>query len=173
MRYSNRRGEKEGNEKLFWYNQFQIATCRQTAKYSTITGSINHFVEWKDPHPFTIFDIDTEGSDSVNSQQILIQGMLNKDNLLDIVQNFTLFREDDNGKTIKIIPRYQQYRAVQKIIARLKSGRTAAERQGAPGPCRTESGHAPQGRLCRRPAAPAGDSAKPDSPSAGERRFPR
>jgi len=26
MRYSNRRGIKEGNEKLFWYNLFMIAT---------------------------------------------------------------------------------------------------------------------------------------------------
>ena len=38
MRYSNRRGIKEGNEKLFWYNLFMIATSNQVAKYGTITA---------------------------------------------------------------------------------------------------------------------------------------
>ena len=49
MRYSNRRGVKEGNEKLFWYNFFTIATSNQVAKYGTITAEYEHFIEWKDP----------------------------------------------------------------------------------------------------------------------------
>jgi len=130
MRYSNRRGEKEGNEKLFWYNQFQIATCRQTAKYSTITGLFEHFIEWKDPYPAAISEIETEGSEVVNSQQVLIQGMLTKKNLLDIIQNFTVFQENDKGGLIKIVPRYQQFRTVQKVVDRLKSGKTQQEKGG-------------------------------------------
>ena len=130
MRYSNKRGEKEGNEKLFFYNQFQISTCRQTAKYSTITGEFEHYIEWKDPYPSALSDIDTEESESVNSQQILIQGMLTKTNLLDIIQNFTIFQEDDKGKQIKLVPRYQQYRTVQKIVERLKSGKSQEEKGG-------------------------------------------
>jgi len=121
MRYSNRREVKEGNEKLFWYNQILIATSRQTAKYSTITGEYEYFIEWKDPYPAKLSDIETEGSESVNSQQVLIQGILKKENLLDIIQSFIVFQEDTKGKMVKIAPRYQQYRTVLKIINRLKS----------------------------------------------------
>lgn len=127
MRYSNRRGEKEGNEKLFWYNLFMVATSNQVAKYGTITSDYEHFVEWKDPYPYSLSDI---GSDIVTSQQVLVQGMLSKDNLLDILHNFTLFKEDSKGKMIKVVPRYQQFRAVRKIIKRLKEGKTPEERGG-------------------------------------------
>jgi len=44
-RYANRRGVVEGNEKLFWYNQFQVATYRQKCCYSTITGELEHYIE--------------------------------------------------------------------------------------------------------------------------------
>jgi len=130
MRYSNRRGEKDGNEGLFWYNQIMIATNRQTARYSTITGEFEHFVEWKDPYPFKLSDIDTEGSESVNSQHVLVQGMLAKDNFLDIVRSFTIFQENTKGRLIKIAPRYQQYRTVLKIVERLKSGKSPQEKSG-------------------------------------------
>lgn len=131
LRYQCRRGEsKEGSEKLFWYNQLVIATCRQTAKYSSITGEFEHFVEWKDPYPAKLSDIETEGGETVNSQQVLIEGLLSRQNLLDIIQSFILFQENDKGKLIKIVPRYQQYRTVCKIIENLKTGKTPLERGG-------------------------------------------
>ena len=38
LRYSEQRGAKgEGNAPLFYYNQFVVATCRQEAKFGTIT----------------------------------------------------------------------------------------------------------------------------------------
>ena len=128
MRYSNRRGVKEGNEKLFWYNLFMVATSNQVAKYGTITSEYEHFVEWKDPYPYTLSDISPDRS--VTSQQVLIQGMLTRENLLDILHTFTLFKEDPRGGIIKIVPRYQQFRAVKKIIRRIKEGRTPEERGG-------------------------------------------
>ena len=56
--------------------------------------------------------------------------MLHPCNLLDIIQSFTLFRENDKGKLIKIAPRYQQYRAVGKIINGLQSGKSSFEKGG-------------------------------------------
>ncbi len=126
MRYSNRRGEKEGNEKLFWYNLFTIAACNQIAKYGSITAEYEHFVEWKDPYPYSLSDI---GEKVITSQQVLIQGMLSKNNLLEILHTFTIFKEDSKGM-IKIVPRYQQFRAVKKIIKRIKEGKTPEERGG-------------------------------------------
>ena len=128
MRYSNRRGIKEGNEKLFWYNLFMIATSNQVAKYGTITAEYEHFVEWKDPYPYTLSDISPERN--VTSQQVLVQGMLTKDNILDILHTFTIFKEDPKSGVVKIVARYQQFRAVKKIIKRLKEGETPEERGG-------------------------------------------
>lgn len=130
MRYANQRGMIEGNEKLFWYNQFRVATCRQKCCYASLTGRFDDFVEWKDPYPFSLSDIDTEGSETVNSQQILVQGMLNRETLLDLVHTYTVFGADSEGDTIKIIPRYQQYRTARKIVERLKTKSDPKERGG-------------------------------------------
>ena len=131
LRYQNRRGaDKEGNERLFWHNQLVIATNRQTAKYSTITGEFEHFVEWKDPYPAKLSDIDTEKSQAVTSQHVLVQGMLAKRNLLDIIESFLIFQQNSSGRLIKIAPRYQQYRTVCKIAGRLKSAGSSQEKGG-------------------------------------------
>jgi type I restriction enzyme R subunit len=124
FRYSNRRGEKEGNEKLFWYNLFSVATARYTAKYGTITSDYEHFVEWKDPYPYSLSDIDPTAT-TITSQQVLVQGMLNKNTLIELLHTFTIFKDN-----IKIVPRYQQYRAVKKIIERIKNGKTPEEKGG-------------------------------------------
>ncbi|QWK13992.1 MAG: type I restriction endonuclease subunit R [Aquificota bacterium] len=124
FRYSNRREEKEGNEKLFWYNFFSVATARYTAKYGTITSDYEHFVEWKDPYPYALSDIDPTAT-TITSQQILVQGMLNKNTLIELLHTFTIFKDN-----IKVVPRYQQYRAVKKIIERIKNGKTPEEKGG-------------------------------------------
>ncbi len=124
MRYSNRRGEKEGNERLFWYNLFSIATIREVAKYGTITAEPEHFVEWKDSYPYTLPNKGTK------SQDLLIYGMLSKNNLLDILHTFTIFKDDPKVGLIKIVPRYHQFRAVKRIIERIKEGKTPEEKGG-------------------------------------------
>lgn len=132
LRYSNNRPdfkENEGNERLFHYNQFMIGTYRQEARFSTISGGYEHYLEWKDSYPFKFSEINPDGKNP-NSQQLLVQGMLHPHNLLDIVQNFTIFKENDKGQIIKIVGRYQQFRAVQKIFERLKSGKIPAEKGG-------------------------------------------
>ena len=132
MRYQNRRGDsKEGNEKLFWYNQLLVGTSRQICRYSSITGEFEHYIEWKDPYPFKLSDIDLEGSEaSPSSQHLFVQGVLAKQNFLDVIQSFILFQDGPKGKLIKVLPRYQQYRTVLKIIERLKSAKSPAEKGG-------------------------------------------
>ncbi len=128
MRYSNRRGVKEGDEKLFWYNFFMIATSNQVAKYGTITTEYEHFVEWKDPYPYKLSDITPDKN--ITSQQVLTQGVLTKENLLDILHNFTIFKEDPKAGVIKVVPRYQQFRAVKKMVKKIKEGSTPEEKGG-------------------------------------------
>jgi type I restriction enzyme, R subunit len=128
LRYQNRRGIKEGNEKLFWYNLLMVITTRQTTRYGTITAGVENFVEWKDTFPYSLSDISDEHS--VPSQDILIQGMLSKKNLLDLISIYSLFKEDDKGKKAKIVARYQQFRTVKKTVQRIKTANTPLEKGG-------------------------------------------
>jgi len=128
LRYQNKRGEKEGNEKLLWYNLFMVITSGQEARCGTITSGYEYFVEWKDPYPYCLSDISEDKN--ITSQQVLVQGMLSRKNLLDILHTFTLFKENSESGTIKIISRYQQFRTVKKIIVKIKEGKTPCERGG-------------------------------------------
>lgn len=131
MRYCEQRGySKEGSQELFHYNQFIIATCRDSAKVGTITTTAEkYFTKWMDPYPFTLDEI-PHGETSPNEQQRLVQGMLNPANLLSLVQSFTVFTEDDDGNIIKVVGRYQQFRAVKKTVHRLLNEKNKKKRGG-------------------------------------------
>ena len=131
LRYSEQRGAKgEGSAPLFYFNQFLITTCRQQAKFGTITThSEKHFYRWADPFPRSVNDLE-HGSSSPNDQQRLVAGMLDRDNLLDIIRTFTLFSTNDKGEIIKVVGRYQQFRAVKLAVKRLLEGKSPRERSG-------------------------------------------
>lgn len=169
-RYANLRTpeDDEGAQKLFWYNQLMVSTCRDQAKVGTISSSAQHYGDWKDAYPFTDADIQAmvqqpafistgstasshktgdvpspeylvaakqiasgagTSSGEVTPQQRLLAGMFNPASFLDLMQNFTLFEPVD-GRLIKKVARYQQYRAVNKVIERLKNGSTRKEKSG-------------------------------------------
>ena len=131
MRYSEQRGVKgEGSQPLFFFNQFVVATCRNQCKFGTITTHTDrYFYRWADPYPRTIDDLD-HGASAPNDQQRLVAGMLEQQNLLDLIRSFTLFSINDKGETIKIVGRYQQFRAVKLAVNRLLDGKTPRERSG-------------------------------------------
>ncbi|SFE75199.1 type I restriction endonuclease subunit R [Alteribacillus iranensis] len=116
---------QDEQERLFHYNQFMIATSNDRAKAGTIYAKAQHYSEWKDPYPLTTPEI----NDSPTPQDILTAGMLTKESLLDLILNFIVF-ETEEGRTIKKLARYQQYRAVQKAIKRILSAETNKERGG-------------------------------------------
>jgi type I restriction enzyme R subunit len=132
LRYSNQRDwleeeEDEGAEKLFHYNQLVVSTFFYGARVAGIGAGYEYFLEWKDTSPTPVADVAAElGVEHPHSQQLLVAGMLRPKILLDIVRNFILFDETD-GRTIKVVPRYQQYRAVQQAIDRLQKGQTRRE----------------------------------------------
>jgi type I restriction enzyme R subunit len=131
LRYSEQReGKGEGSPALFYYNQFVITTCRQEAKFGTITThSEKHYYRWSDPYPRSVNDLE-HGNSSPNDQQRLVAGMLDRDNLLDIIRTFTLFSTNDKGEMIKVVGRYQQFRAVKLAVKRLLQGKSPRERSG-------------------------------------------
>jgi type I restriction enzyme R subunit len=127
LRYANRRAPEnnEGAERLFHYNQMMVSTHRDKARVGSITSLMEHYLEWKDPYPLTVEQVGAAES----SQDVMIAGLFTKTNFLDIVQNFTVFEPVD-GRVIKKIPRYQQFRAVHKTIERLKTGTTSKDKSG-------------------------------------------
>ena len=131
LRYGDRRGAAgEGSPRLFHYNQFVVVTCRQEARFGTIsTRSEKHFYRWTDPYPRTVDDLE-HGAGGPNDQQRLVAGMLDPGNLLDLIRTFTLFSVNDKGETIKIVGRYQQFRAVKRAVKRLLEGRSPRGRSG-------------------------------------------
>ncbi|MCB8978615.1 MAG: type I restriction endonuclease subunit R [Ardenticatenaceae bacterium] len=127
LRYSNQHDieREEGAERLFWYNQLMIATFWYKAKAGAVGATLEHYLEWKEAVPVAAgaFPSNDILAKTPTSQQILAAGMLHPIHLLDIVRNFILFK-DNSGQRIKVVPRYQQFRAVQKTIHRLQTGQT-------------------------------------------------
>lgn len=132
-RYSNRReddfGIKEGEERLFHFNLFSIITHGEEARFGTISADFEYYYNWKDifPEEYRVIEIEP-GKEII--QEVLIRGMLNKEILIDVLRHFTLFMEVKEGVEIKVVSRYQQYRAVGKILKRLREGKTPYERSG-------------------------------------------
>lgn len=166
-RYANLRRpeDDEGAQRLFWYNQLMVSSCRDQAKLGTISSTAQHYSDWKDAYPYTDDDIRTlmaqpmsapdalahtlhdvpstayleqvtrqaEGIDpaaiEITAQQRLLMGVFTPSSFLDLIQNFILFEPVD-GRLIKKVARYQQYRAVNKVIHRLKTGATRKDKSG-------------------------------------------
>ena len=125
-RYANQRGatESEGSERLFGTNQFTVATCFEVAKAGTFTSMPEHYAEWKTTIPVPEEEVaGALGVPELSSQQRLVAGMLHPARLLDLVRHFTLFMQPEDRK-VKVVARYQQYRAVHKTIERLSTGPT-------------------------------------------------
>ena len=125
---THREGLSEGEPTLFHFNQFFVLTSGTNARFGTITASETHLYPWRDIYP-PVHRNYTPPLDIEREQEVLIQGMLPPATLLDIVRSYVLFMETGEGR-VKVICRYQQYRAVHKILDRLRDGETPDERSG-------------------------------------------
>ena len=79
-------------------------------------------------YPRSVNELD-HGDSSPNDQQRLVAGMLDRDNLLDLIRTFTLFSTNDKGEIIKVVGRYQQFRAVKLAVKRLLEGKNSPRAQ--------------------------------------------
>ena len=105
--YNNITHYKKEIPQVFWYNAFIIVSNGTDAKFGTITSKWEHFSDWK--------KIDDENDKGIISADILMKGMCSKRNLLDIIENFTLF-QDTKGGTIKICAKNHQFLGVNNAI---------------------------------------------------------
>lgn len=133
-RYSNQRrasgevDDNEGNEPLFHTNQLLVATSYDEARVGSVGAAFRHYAAWK-----TVVGPDGQGTEAeaaaalgktqLSEQERLVAGLLRPAHLLDVVRHFMLFMAAD-GQTVKSLCRYQQYRAVNRAIQRLRTGKT-------------------------------------------------
>lgn len=131
-RYANTRdddyGMKEGEEKLFHYNIFSIITHGKEARVGTINADFDFYNNWVDIFPEEYKTVTFPPNEE--RQEVLILGMLNKEILIDILKHYTIFMEIKKGVEVKIVARYNQYRAVGKIIRNHREGTTSLEKGG-------------------------------------------
>jgi type I restriction enzyme R subunit len=113
---------------VFKYVQFSIATDGIKTYYFPNAfrseGEERNFLAvWKDPYPFK-----KEGFRKDDTLRIAVHGLLSKQNLLDIVGNFIFIRKEGDRLT-KVMSRYMQFRASNKIFNRVVSTLRGKERK--------------------------------------------
>ena len=135
LRYRNARPEtkaaglREGEPRLFYSNLLLVRTCGEKAEFGTITSGHDHFYAWKDIWPESRRAY-TPPLGTEREQERMIQGLLAPDTLLDVLRSCSVFMDTDSGKRVKVVCRYQQYRAACRIVERLRIGKTPQERSG-------------------------------------------
>lgn len=135
QRYRNGRpataaaGLREGEPRLFHSNLLLIRTCGEKAECGTITSGPEHFQAWKDIWPESRATY-RPPLGVAREQEQMIQGLLAPDTLLQVLRTCSVFMDTDAGKRVKVVCRYQQYRAAQRIVERLRTGKTSGERSG-------------------------------------------
>jgi type I restriction enzyme R subunit len=92
----------------FHHNAFLIVSNGDRARYASITSEWEHFSEWK--------RLDEADKGKLDAE-ILLDGMLAHDRLLDILENFILFDESKPGATRKVIARNHQVLGVNRAVA--------------------------------------------------------
>lgn len=92
----------------FHHNAFLVVSNGDQARYGSITSRWEHFVEWKRNAETDKARLDAEA---------LLDGMLAKDRLLDLVENFILFDDSRAGGTRKIVARNHQVLGVNNAVA--------------------------------------------------------
>ena len=105
--------------RLFYTNAFNIVTDGTTVLYGATGASSKMYGYWRDSYP--------QDDDAFDSE--LNKGLwclLEPGRLLDLLAHFIVFERERNvgtGVTVKKIARYQQYRAVNKMVDRVVEGR--------------------------------------------------
>ena len=123
------RWKDQGAPRLFEAAQILIGTCGERAVYGTIGTPERFFLEWKEPYPLGAKQLGKELGRVPTPQDVLLYGLLEPRNLLDIVRNFVVF-EVDGGRAVRKLTRYKQFIAVNEALRRIRTSRKPSARGG-------------------------------------------
>ena len=116
---------KQAIPSLFTYNELLIISDGWDAQSGTLTSGFGRFMPWKTK------DGKTEATHLDMGMQVMFNGMLNKQTLLDLIRQFIVFEKSDS-KTLKKVAAYHQYYAVNKAVQStvIASSETGDQRGG-------------------------------------------
>ncbi|MFC9221087.1 type I restriction endonuclease subunit R [Streptomyces hygroscopicus] len=114
------------------FGQVLIGTDRESAQLGTVTAESQHFAYWRTVAPATEAQVREEvgkpdRKHALTAQEVLVAGVLRPPHLLSLVRDFTT-TAGQGPRTVKVVARYPQFRAVHTLARTLKDRkRTLAE----------------------------------------------
>ena len=123
--YNQLQTYKQAIPSLFTYNELLIISDGWEARCGTLTSDFGRFMSWKTK------DGKTEATHLEMQMQVMFDGMLNKQTLLDLIRQFVVFEKSDT-KMLKKVSAYHQYYAVNKAVEStvIASSETGDQRGG-------------------------------------------
>lgn len=115
---NNLRDYKDTIPQLFWYNALIILSNGSHSKMGSITSTLEFFNEWK--------RVDSEQEEIKVSLEAMLRGVCEHTKLLDIVENFILYKDG----TAKIIPKNHQYLGVNNALSAVRDIKNRAGKLG-------------------------------------------
>lgn len=98
---------------LFKYNAFCVISDGVNNKCGSIFSKYEFFYAWRTT------EFMGEEADGIGSLETMIEGLFNKETLLDVIHNFIYF-PDKSTNSLKIVCRYPQYYAANKLLDNIK-----------------------------------------------------
>lgn len=98
---------------LFKYNAFCVISDGVNNKSGSLFAPYDFYYAWRKT------DLNSKAEDGINSLYTMVQGLFNKERLVDVIKNFIYF-PDTSKKDEKIVCRYPQYYAAKKLFENIK-----------------------------------------------------
>ncbi|MEO8085461.1 MAG: type I restriction endonuclease subunit R [Bacteroidota bacterium] len=98
---------------LFKYNAFCVISDGVNNKSGSLFAPYDFFYAWRKT------DSNSKPADGINSLYTMIKGMFNKERLTDVIRNFIFF-PDTSSEDLKIVCRYPQYYAANKLFENIR-----------------------------------------------------
>lgn len=96
-------------DQLFYTNAYGVGVNETRMMYGVPGRRLQFWLQWRDPWPHDI--------DEYDEMKVSLYGLFDRSNLLDFIRHFIVFVTKD-GRTEKVVVRYQQYLAVKDIVNR-------------------------------------------------------
>jgi restriction endonuclease S subunit len=107
-------------DQLFYTNAYGVGVNETRMMYGVPGRRLQFWLQWRDPWPHEI--------DEFDEMKVSLYGLFDRGNLLDFIRHFIVFVTKD-GKTEKVVVRYQQYLAVKDILNRATDLTLPAEKR--------------------------------------------
>lgn len=107
-------------DQLFYSNAYGVGVNETRMMYGVPGRRLQFWLQWRDAWPHDI--------DEFDEMKVSLYGLFDRDNLLDFIRHFIVYLAKD-GKTEKVVVRYQQYLAVKDILDRATDLNLPAEKR--------------------------------------------